>query len=350
MSRLLVFLFVLLFGTTVNATEIYRIKLENKVDGRIGASYNQGVTWESIGRVVYPTDQANEIGYSAAKWVKPGQVAASAVNAIHIKVGSYEASRTIFSLLPKEFITPPTDYKSYLSPDASIYTSMSAGKVIFGSGLAPFIGNQVLVNDLPLEEGYIPALGDLLTIIVARPSNYPKEILFENKKGGNVTIEYFSGEKKIIAKVRQPVLGVGRFYGSQFIEPGRIRANHAGVICVSTSPRREFGGFQIIPADHADNLGYVVGKAQWLIASPLEGGATLEGQAPLFAGFIQPRYDQEDYLGRFLVEVKYIDSDKWQPMPVYEINKFYLNRGLPNWTNSALKKVRAIRIFFPLML
>jgi hypothetical protein len=130
------------------------------------------------------------------------------------------------------------------------------------------------------------------------------------------------------------------------------------VIEVSTSPLGEIGGFQIIPSQHAQEMGYVFSKKQWLIIGPASDKAPpLEGSAPFFKYFIQPRFTEHDLisagweealLDRFLAEVKYEGEDNWKPMPVLSINAFYLTRNLPAWTNACLENVTHIRILFPI--
>ncbi|MDD5593661.1 MAG: hypothetical protein PHG97_02825 [Candidatus Margulisbacteria bacterium] len=344
--------------------ELYRIKIWNQAGGTIEVSSDKGKNWATVGRVVYPTQKTNPEGYTASRWVPDGRVAATAVNAIHIKT-TLEASTgsgVVFSLLPRDFLKPPRVYKSYLSPDSSIYTDIPAGESIFGGGFAPYVGNRVMVARTgyqfqSIPPGYIPWLGDKIYILAEKPVAYPKEIDFDNSFGGDVSIKYFSGEEKIVGKVLRPVIGVGRFEGTKYASVGRIRANHAGVIDVSTSRLGEIGGFQIVPSAHGSSMKSARELTQWMVIGPLEGEALLEGQAPFFKYFIKPAYSENDALGddwrdkllsRFLVEVKLKGSDKWQPMPAYEFEEYNLTGDVPAWANTALSNVTAIRILFPI--
>ena len=345
--------------------EAYRIKVWNTAGGTVEVSTDCGKNWEPVGKVIAPTSKTNNNSYAAARWVPDGQVAATSVNAVHIKTTAEADGRgVIFSLLPKEFYDPPRGYRSYFSPDASIYTDIPAGTSIFGGEYAPFVGNQVMVHRAgyvyqPIPAGYIPWLGDKIYIVVEVPVDYPKEIDFENWKGGRVTAKYFSGQDKELGTVVFPVKGIGRFEGSKYASAGRIRANHAGVIDVSTSPQGSLGGFQIVPSNHAYNLKYTWGTPQWLVVAPVSGEASLEGTAPLFRAFIKPDYLAGDILkdnwqarllDRFLVQVKLKDdpSGKWQPMPVCEFPPYYLTGGVPKKLNSILSNVAEIRILFPI--
>lgn len=339
--------------------EIYRIKIWNLPGGTVEVSSDEGKSWEPEGRVVYPTVKTNPESYFASRWVPDGRVAATAVNAIHIKTSTEaDGGGVIFSILPREFLVRPRDYKSYLSPDSSIYTDIPAGEKIFGGEYAPFVGNTVLLSRgdyriVPVG-GYTPAVGDKLYIIVDRPVDYPKEMVFENSFGGKVSIIYFNGVEKVIGEVLKPVAGVGRFEGTKYSSAGRIRANHAGVIDVSTSRLGEVGGFQIVPSKHGSDMKAVREMTQWMV---IGGETSLEGQAPFFKYFIKPAYGENDLeekdwekklLDRFLVEVKVKGSDKWQPMPVYEFNEYYLTGEVPSWANTALSNITHVRILFPI--
>jgi hypothetical protein len=340
--------------------EVYRLKIENKVGGTIDVSKDKGKSWVLIGKVLYPTEKINPNGYSASQWMGPGRVVAVAVNAIHIKVGAANESRTIFSILPKNFLKPPHMYRSYLSPDSSIYTDIPAAEGIFGAGYSPFVGNPVMLGSkgqtlLPITQDYRPKVGDTLYILVERPVNYPKEIIFENRFGGQITIKYFSGEEKVIGEVLRPVSGVGRFEGSIYADPGRIRANHAGVIDISASPLGSLGGFQIVPPLHAQEMTYVRKMTQWMVIGPPNVvDPSIEGEAPFFKYFIQPNYSAGDLesrnwweklLGHFLVEVKYAGKDKWRPMPIYALNRSF---PLPSWADSVFDNISHFRILFPI--
>ncbi len=346
--------------------EIFRIKIENKVDGAVQVSTDEGKSWRVLGKVRYPTNQVSNIGYTASRWVAEGSVAAVAVNAIHIKTDYNFADDkgVLFSIMPIELLSPPKYYNSYLSPDSSIYTDIKGGEGIFGGGFSPFVGNTVSTVDAggklyPLQLGFIPKIGDTFIIKVEKPVKYPKEIVFENRFGGLITLKYLDGEKKIIGEVLRPVLGVGRFQGTQFADVGRIRANHTGVIDVSTSPLLECGGFQIIPAMHGMSKEMINARTltQWMVIGPAKiTDPSLEGVAPFFQYFIRPNYKKEDFddpdwqkafLQRFLVEVKYKGDDIWHPMKRISLDPD-LEKPLPSWTGRALEDVSFIRILFPI--
>ena len=167
-------------------------------------------------------------------------------------------------------------------------------------------------------------------------------------------------EARVIGQVMKPVAGIGRFIGSYFAEAGRLRANHNGVIDISTSPRGVVGSFQIVPSNHANSpeLSYVLTSTQWMVIGPVSAtDPSWEGAAPLFSAYLRPRFDRADLqnpdpieglAGRFLFEVKLRDRkgaiSDWQPMPSLWLRD---KLPLPNWANSALKDMTELRVRFP---
>ncbi len=341
-----------------------RIRIYDVAGGTIEVSINKGVSWEGVGKVLYPTSMVSNTGYTASRWIEEGEIAAVAVNAIHVKTDYNWADDrgVIFSILPKDQLQVPGYYNSYLSPDSSIYTDISAGQAIFGGEYTPYVGNKVSTQDAsgnlyPVQLGFVPKQGDVLVIVVDRPFKYPKEIVFENRFGGLITLEYIDGEKKVIGTVLKPVVGVGRFTGTKYVDLGRIRANHPGVIDVSTSPMGETGGFQIIPAAHgmSDEMVNARLLTQWMVVGPVSATEkSPEGVAPLFKYYLNPRYVPADImdpdwdakaLERFLVEVKLKGSDAWRPMPSVSVDP---DKPLPAWANKSLEDVTYIRVLFPI--
>lgn len=342
--------------------ESYRIRIQNSAGGNIEVSENKGQTWKTIGHVLLPTDQISNQGYTASRWVDDGDIAAVAVNSIHIKTdfNSLDDRGIIFSIVPKEQYFPT--FKGYkISPDSSIYTDIDAGSGIFGGDYSPYVGSKVYIEKADgslksIATGYVPLIEDDLVIVVLRPAKYPKEIVFENRFGGLITIKYPNGEKRYIGQVLRPIEGIGRFIGSEYADVGRIRANHAGVICISTSPLGYIGGFQIIPAGHGMSKEMITARTltQWMVIGPVNAlDPSFEGMAPFFKYFLQPRYSEDDIdkpdwkkrlLERMLVEVKYRGEDQWKPMPA-----LYVKQGaaLPKWANTAMENISHIRILFP---
>jgi hypothetical protein len=347
---------------TAALQQIGQIRIENVAGGAIAVS-DDG-TWHAIGAVLRPADNVDRKGFTASKWAPSGTVCATAVNALHIKVGLNEdEDRGItLSLAPREFAPGSNQpFEEAATPSATIFTDIPAGTAIFGGDYAPFVGNPVFVERegvlVPVPPDYIPASGDVLLIVIERPEPYPSQLIFENRFGGFIYLQYPDGCRKMIGEVLRPVIGVGRFVGGLYAAIGRIRANHPGVIDVSTSLVGEIGGFQIIPPNHAmsPETKYVRRLTQWMVVGPLDArDPSWEGVAPLFLRYLRPKYNPEDLyaddwqerlLGRFLVEVKI--GGRWQAMPYLSLGTS-ANVPLPEWAMTALEDVEEIRILFPL--
>jgi hypothetical protein len=359
----------------VEGREIFRLRVVNEAGGQVAVSRDGGVTWRSLGTVLRYTTQVNRRGYTASKWIAAGHVAATAVNAIHISAG-YEAEQdrgVVFSILPREFLAPQKESGSFLSPTSSIYTDIPAGEGIFGGGDAPVVGSPVCLETeagsgippvmTPVSDGYVPSRGDVLVIVVLRPEPYPIAAEFDNRPGGEVALVYPDGARKMLGWVIRPVGGIGRFEGSVYTGIGRLRANHAGVVDISTSPDGFLGAFQIIPVGHAlsPEMELAWRRTQWMIVGPVEEASPLwEGLMPLFCQYLRPDYLAGDLYGadwesrllaRFLVDVTTGDGQRsgpdWQPMPCRRLAADP-TVPLPEWADSALGQVTRIRILFPL--
>lgn len=348
----------------IDKIEVARLRIENKKDGVIAGSSDGGQTWTPLGTLAVPTTKVNPRGYNASKYGPSGTVVATAVNAIHLKAGqnTKENRGIIWSLAPAaEDDAGRQSLQSEVSPGSAAYTDIPGGTGIFGGIYTPFVGNPILLDNeknnqlKPLPDDYVPALGDVWTILIERPRRYPREIIFENRFGGLISIEYRGEKPRVIGQVLRPVQGVGRFIGSYFSEVGRLRANHNGVIDISTSPRGLIGSFQIVPANHAmsPETHYVRELTQWMVIGPVNAlDPSWEGVAPLYSDFLRPRYDQADWdagtieglLGRFRFEVKKQGKTEWEEMPNLSMKP---GAPLPRWAGTALSNVTHLRIAFP---
>lgn len=345
--------------------EIGRVRLHNIKDGIIEGSRDEGRTWTLLGHILQPVIKVNQRGFNASKYGPVGSVVATAVNAIHLKAGVNQAEGrgVIWSLAPRaEDAAGRNSLQSEVSPQSAAFTDIPGGSGIFGGPFTPFVGNPIFLDNdrnnvlTPLPNNYVPALGDSWVVQVRRPRRYPHEIVFENRFGGLITIQYRDEPPQVIGQVLKPVVGVGRFIGSYFSEVGRLRANHNGVIDVSTSPRGSVGSFQIIPANHAmsTELAYVRQLTQWMVVGPVSAlDPSWEGTAPLFSQFLRPRFDATDVndpdaieglAGRFYFDVQKNGKPDYEPMPTFWLRA---NEPLPAWAGSALLDVAKVRIVFP---
>lgn len=333
--------------------ETHRIRILNDFYGAIEISTDQGANWTLIGSVAQPAVKNNPVGYSAARWSEDGDVAATATNAIHIKVAERYDDPTLpsgraslFSIIPRQFFNPPPDYGSYKPAGAGIYTNIDSGTYIFSHEWAPYVGDRVYLEEggalVELPENYAPQPGDQIVLVVTRPVLYPAHITFENWEGGRVMLTYQQGKairEKQIGTVWARVRGVGRFEGSTYPGNSRVRANHNGVIDVTTAPAfhgalgdaddENKGGFQIVPIHHAfQGQSNPRAFSQWMVIAPIsDGEPSPDGIAPLFSGYIRPRYE---------VQAKLAGSDQWVKLP--EITGLQSN---------ALADLTHLRIHFP---
>lgn len=307
--------------------ETMRLRIVNTAGGAIAASNDAGASWRTVGTVVVPALKVNPKAYTASMWAKDSAVAATAVNAIHIKIANNPESGRgmVFS------IVPGTETVGAAVASSSIHTDMAGGTGIFG-GYGPLVNSPVYLETgrelTALKPDYVPADGDIIQIVRLEPDKQPLYCTFENKFGGRILIEYPNEPPRLIGQVLRPVVGIGRFEGTLYAAPGRLRANHCGVIDISTSPIGKIGGFQIVPREHAGSseVRYIREHTQWMVVGPADvRDPSWEGIAPLFAGYLLPSYRPDDITGghddwmcrtlsRLMVQVRYQDGP-WENMP-----------------------------------
>jgi hypothetical protein len=268
-KKFLSVLILLVFTSTLSYAGEYWIKVQNAEGGKISVSKDKGNSWNNIGNVLIPVNELTEPdqpGFTAADYGNDSSVVATAVNAIHIRISKQSRFSRIFSLLPIECKNLDKDYKSYRG--SAIITDIEGEYGIFGKDYAPYIGNRVYLakNDTMelLSPDYVPHTGDELIIKVIPPSMEKpiKYIWIDNKINGYVMIVYEDLSVSFVARVLKPVAGVGGFTGSSLAGSNHIRANHPGVLEISTSKRfsnlgtdlvpKEGGqtAFQIVPFEH----------------------------------------------------------------------------------------------------
>lgn len=366
---------------TERGPETFRIRIVNREGGAIEVSRDGGEAWASVGRVTIPATAVNPAGYTASAWAANSSVAASAVNALHLKVANHpETGRgIILSVVPAGQIVGAARE----GQQTSIATDIPAGTAIFGGGLAPYVNSPTYLERdalTPLVPDWTPAVGDTIVITVTEPKPALHSIELDNSFGGLVTLRYADGEETIIGGVLRPVVGIGRFDGTRDAAPGRIRANHPGVLDVSTSPLGMVGGFQIVPSGHADSpeTTYIRTGTQWMVVGALNmTNPSWEGIAPLFAGYLRPDYRPDDLmhedwmrrlLSRSMVQVRF-HGGEWELMPRIAIDPEaqedpdHRNRGReglwriagslqphipsPATANIALQGVTHLRILLP---
>ena len=339
-------LFFICAGLCYADTRYIELQIPCEVNSQVKAILPNGENIE-LGKVLLTPVKANWPAYTASKWCDDSSVCASAVNAVHLLINVEKERGKILSLVPAVTLAPAAKPGAFFSLD------MPAGSGVFGA-FAPLVGSQVYIkdvnNNLRNLDG-VPKNGEILIIrtkLPDKPEYYMVDI--ENRPGGRV-IAYGKNDIKVIARVIRPVKGTGRFGGSQFQSSGRIRASHAGVICVATSKYSEVGGFQIMPLIHALTSKEMTNAwqlTQWMIiAPPLNSKQImLAGHEPLFKQSFLPGsqalYNEQledavsTYVRRPLVLCRIAGVNSWQKLP-----------EISGKNDNALANITHFRLYFP---
>ena len=321
---------------------LFKITIPMETGASVTATEPSGAVHE-IGTVVALPVKTRWPSYTASAWGEPGAVCASAVNAVHLLVSVEKGQGRTMSVIPVETIAPAA------GPGASIVLSTKAGYGMFGAW-APSVGSKAEIlsaktkTSAPLGPDNLPQKGDTLTIsVTVQPMPYMVEI--ENRPGGRVT-EWTSGGCSVIGRVLHTLGGTGRFEGTMFQRTGAIRANHCGVIDVSTSPYGKIGGFQISPWDHAlssKEMQNAWNMTQWLFVGPADGSSKMGATFPLFRHALTPGpaygeklWDVWSTYGRKSLVTVRLNGGEWQKMP-----------ESAGRADNALASVTHIRIYYP---
>ena len=300
-------------GVSGTSREWFCLRVGNEWGGAVEVSEDGGHTWHRLGQVLVPATAVRADRFAAARWGQPGTVVAAAVNAVHLAVGLDVARQRMatFSLAPRQEALPVPPESIRAHDPSVLLTDLPAGRGLFGGRFAPFVGSPVFFQRMadtagpsapaaapsgrpgtwiPLPSDYTPTAGDRLVLVVAGPPRKLAALVIENRFGGAVTAEYADGGMDTVARVVKPVVGVGGFPGSAFAGVGMVRANHPGVLEISTSPFGQTGAFQIVPQEHADTptLAYARAGPSWLVVRAIPKGDRIAGTPPLFAETIRP--------------------------------------------------------------
>jgi hypothetical protein len=329
--------------SAVITQEIFRIRIENRTEGCVQVSLDQGKTYTTVGHVNRPATTTYP-GFPAAAYVPDGTVAATAIHGIRLKVGTCrfdnELKPNLISLVPSEFQSVPHGYGGHIPHASGIYTDIPAGTSIFRS-FAPFVGNPIKLErksalvDFPEE--WRPSKSDIIVVIALLPNPYLNELEFENKPDGAVTAKYANGKEERVAIVLQPVSGIGRYDGTSYTGVGLINTNHGGVVTISTAPisgskllegqgRERRGGFQILPSKHAKTQ---IPTTQAMVVGPVDGGQPLEGLHPIFSGYIGLAFDPANITNSIRAEVS-VHGGPWEPMhqSIGKDDNYLANQGI----------------------
>lgn len=305
--------------------ESYRILVHNNENGDISLSVDKGVTWQNIGMVTKAATKVNKNGFPRSTQAEDQTVCEIAADRVLLKVSqNYEDERyrygqgTLFGLLAVE----AAELQKREGNDPSmIYTNIPAGSLIFGK-YAPLLGNRFYVVDegklaFPTPD-FVPQKGDMFVIVVETYPQLIRDIVFENRFGGQVVAHYANGDSMIVAEVLRPVEGIGRFIGTEFLGPGQVRQTHGSAVGISTSRKvtkrvRSLddyrGGFQIVTSEHIYDPQLIPARtsSQWMVIGPSCDNPNnfVDLQYPLFSNFVKPGMP---------VQVR-IDNMDWEPFP-----------------------------------
>jgi hypothetical protein len=225
-------------------------------------------------------------GFTASKYGIGGQVIASAANAHHIQVSVEGGEGRTISLIPSETFVAASGMGT------SFVVEGVGGAGLWGE-YAPFVGSPVYI----INQAGMPVLFNsmdlfkyaaALEIRVYRPAGEVDYIEIENKAGGLAWYHDGKGDHQF-AVVESGVTGTGRFEGSLYQSLGKVRANHPGVICVSTTEKYDIGGFQIVPLTHtySKEMQKTRRMSQYIVLRGVDF-EDLTGHAPFFRDFIRP--------------------------------------------------------------
>ncbi len=311
----------------------YTIFVPNQPGEMVLVRYPDGRV-EEHGRVRVVPQKTKYPGFTASAYGGAGQVVASAANAHHILV-SKEAkeeggkTRTI-SLFPTATFVAASGL-------GSSFVVEGVGGVGLWGRLAPYVGSEVFIINpagvrVPLTHSSLLAHMKALEIDVYAPLPAVQFLQVENKVGGRAWYQDFEGNVRTFAVVEKPVTGTGRFAGTLYQGASMVRANHLGVLCVSTCDQGEIGGFQIVPVTHtySKEMQKFRTRGQWLVLRG-EQFEDLTGRFPFFWGAVRPgdRTAPNSKSGRVEALVK----GHWQPLP-----------KLKEVTEGTLANVEAFRI------
>lgn len=290
--------------------------MHNQPGGLVEVSGDGGAAWEQLGKV---TKAAGAVSASTdvISVAPPSAIAAVTPDYLIIRVPPGKTGHRTFRVLSSGEKASGAGVSTDLAPRSPLFR-----------GIAPPVGSDVRLEKAgalePLPAGYVPRSGDRLVIVVKSPAApQPVTITIENRAGGEVVLVQPSGLPRVLARVKQPLRGIGRYSGTERAGSGNVLSWSPTAVLVSTAgtkrrevPRGELpeerGGFVIQPAEPALR-GTTHPASQLLIEAVAEG----DGKpvvSPFFA--LSAPLSSDDPLDPqpTRVEVR-IDGGEWEPCP-----------------------------------
>jgi hypothetical protein len=285
---------------------------------------------EDMGRVRAVPQKSRHPGFTASKYGIGGQIIATAANAHHIQISVEDGTGRTMSLIPSQTFANAPGYGT------SFIVEGVGGTGLWGH-YAPFVGSPVyIVNQVGIPVLFnniqLFQFATALEIRVYRPEYDIEYLEIENFAGGRAWYHDDSGDHQF-AVVESGVSGTGRFEGTLYQGLGRVRANHPGVICVSTCPKMEIGGFQIVPLSHtySSEMQKTRGMSQYIVLRGIDF-EDITGQSPFFKGWLRP--GDTDALNSKTGWVSCSIGGEWQELP-----------NISGLTEHTLENVDAFRIY-----
>lgn len=235
------------------ARELYRVRITNQSGGSVEASSDSGKTWETLGKVVRPATGVS-LSTAVISVAPPGCVAGVTPAQVLIRM---PAGKGLYRSLR---IAAAGEEAS----SAVIATDIAPRTALFRT-IAPPVGSRFLLEQegaaVPLPSQYVPKPGDRLLILVTDPGpGEPQTLTIENKPDGEVVLATTGSVPRVVARVKQPLRGIGRYAGTERAGRGALVSWSPTAVLVSSSGRgrrgedkekapEERGGFVIQPAE-----------------------------------------------------------------------------------------------------
>ncbi len=296
--------------------EQYRLRFVNEAEGPIEYSLDGGRQWELLGKVTRAAAAVTP-STSVLSVVQPGTVAGVQPEQLLLRLPADKRQLRSLRILAKGQAPLSAAIMTDIPPKSSIFRT-----------LAPPTGSRLLIETEagaePMPPGWMPKQGDHLIISVSKqPPGDPPSVVIENKEGGEVVYSTTGGLPQIIAKVKQPLKGIGRYGGTERGGLGMIPAWSPTAVVVSTAstlrrmtdenqPVEDRGGFVIQPAE--PQLRGATHPASQILLEALPEGDVKPAIARFF-GLSAP-VSTGDPLDRQPTRVEIsIDGGDWEPVP-----------------------------------
>ena len=307
---------------------LHKIVLPTTVGEQAQIVFPDGRTIE-VGKILAVPTTSRHPGFTASKYGLGGQIIASAVNAHHIQISvEDEAGRTMS-------IIPMRTYVAASGEGSSFVVEGEGGTGIWGQ-YAPYVSSPVYIINpagvpVRFDNMQLFKFARALEIRVYAPEDDIEFLEVENRPDGRIWYRDARGDHDF-GVVEHGVSGTGRFEGSVYQTRGAIRANHPGVLCISTSEHGKIGGFQIVPRSHtfSKELQKTRNMSQYIVVRGPDF-EDLTGLYPFFRGAVRPAdWSVPAFMaGRVLCLIE----GEWRQMP-----------NLEGLTEKTLGHVEAFRI------